>query len=218
MEQEPKEQFPGEEQFLGGDGDQELLDQSSPSEEALESLDVETLQARLEEAERERAQFKNLAQRAQADLINYKRRVEEEHQELVRNANVGLIVQLLQVVDDFQRALEHIPASAEEEKWLEGVTLIQRKLMAVLEAEGVNRIETQGRQFDPREHEALFYEEVESEPEGTVLRVIRDGYKLGQRVLRPAQVSVAKPKEDTQPEASSSMTLENDSPSGEKEA
>lgn len=154
--------------------------------------DVEGLQSELEEARREIGQFKDLLQRTQADFLNFKRRAEGERQELAKQASAGLILGLLPVLDDFERALDHIPAKGEEARWLKGVTLIYRNLRAVLEAHGLNKVQAQDQLFDPWEHEALFHEETPKVPEGQILRVIRDGYKLHGRVIRPAQVSIAK--------------------------
>ena len=196
---------------------EEAEERTPSSDETLETLDMETLRARLEEAERERDQFRNMAQRAQADFINYKRRADEERQELVRYASSRFIAKLLPILDDFQRALDHQPADSEERQWLEGVILIERKVQGVLEAEGVTRIEAQGHQFDPREHEALFYEETDQEPEGKVLRVIREGYKMNDWILRPAQVSVAKAKGGSEPTVENPGEFQNDNPQ-EKEA
>ena len=163
---------------------------STPQEEAPTSM--EQLQAELEEADRERSQFRSLAQRVQADFINYRRRVEEERQELQREANTRLLLDLLPIMDDFQRALEHAQSQDDHPAWLEGMALIYRKLQAVLEGEGVSVIQVTGQDFDPWEHEALLYQESPDHREGEVLSVIRDGYKLHGKVLRPAQVVVAK--------------------------
>ena len=113
-------------------------------------------------------------------------------------------------------SIHHSGHSPEEQRWLEGVTLIQRKLMAVLEGAGVTRIEAQDCQFDPREHEALLYEETKDQPEGTVLRVILDGYKLSGRILRASQVSVAKPTAPRPVNHKGSKSTK-DNPSGKKE-
>ena len=166
--------------------------EETPEGQGLSGLD--DLNAQLEEAARERDQFRGMAQRTQADLVNYRRRVEEERAELQRSASAGLIMKLLLVMDDFQRALSHLPDEDVDAQWLEGVQLIMHKLDVILESEGVSRIEALGKEFDPFEHEALFYEESQDHEGGTVVTVIRDGYKLYDRVLRPAQVGVSKPK------------------------
>ena len=155
----------------------------------------ETELAELEEALREKDQFRALAQRAQADLINYRRRVEDEREELRRSANTGLILRILTVVDDLERAMALVPDDAVAPGWLEGLQLVQRNLHNLLDAEGVTKIEAEGKPFEPREHEAVFYEETTESEEGLVVKVFRDGYRRNDRIVRPAQVSVAKAPE-----------------------
>ena len=158
--------------------------------------DVELRQAQLEEAQREVDQFRNLLQRVQADSVNYKRRVEEEREELQKRANANLVIRLLPVLDDFERALQHIPRDDSLSPWLAGVELVYRNLKGVLESFGVTQIEALDKTFDPLEHESVFYEVSEDHEEGKVMSVVREGYKLHGRVLRPAQVTVSKRKEE----------------------
>ena len=157
-----------------------------------EATDEERLQAIVEEAEREKAQFRALAQRAQADLINYRKRADEERQELVSNAGAQVILRVLPVLDDVERALAQAPAEASqvESGWLEGFRLIERKLSGILAAEGLQRIEAEGAVFNPFEHEVVGHFEAEGHREGEVLQVTRQGYRMNGRVLRPAQVVV----------------------------
>ena len=163
----------------------------SPGPEG-EDVVLDDLPAQLEEALREKEQFRALAQRAQADLANYKRRVDEEREELHQRLKSQMVLRLLDVADDFERALSHAPAEDAQESWLEGVALISQKLWATLEAEGVSRIDALHQPFDPWEHEALYHEETDSVPEGQVAQVFRQGYRLREKVIRPAQVVVAK--------------------------
>ena len=165
---------------------------AGPESEAEDDL----LQARLEEAQREVDQFRNLLQRVQADSLNYKRRVEEEREELQRQANTNLVIRLLPVLDDFERAMRHVPQDDAIVAWLAGVELVGRNLAGVLESFGVTRIEALDAPFDPAEHESVSYEVSDAREEGIVLSVIREGYKLSGRVLRPAQVTVSKRSED----------------------
>ena len=153
------------------------------------------IEEQLAEALREKAQFRAIAQRSQADLANYKRRAAEEVVEARRSASTGLLLKVLSVVDDMERALAHVPESAVAPGWLDGLRLVQRNLSNLLDSEGVTAIEAQGRPFEPWEHEAVLYEETPDSAEGTVVRVIREGYRLRDRVLRPAQVAVAKAPE-----------------------
>ena len=158
--------------------------------------EVELQQAQLEEAQREVDQFRNLLQRVQADSVNYKRRVEEEREELQKRANANLVIRLLPVLDDFERALQHIPRDDTLSTWLAGVELVYRNLKGVLESFGVTQIEALDKTFDPLEHESVFYEVSEDHEEGKVMSVVREGYKMHGRVLRPAQVTVSKRKEE----------------------
>lgn len=167
-----------------------------------ETAGAELLRAQLEEAQREMAQFRNLLQRVQADSINYKRRVEEEREELQKRANANLVTRLLPVLDDFQRALQHIPKDDALSPWLAGAELAYRNLRGVLDSFGVTQIEALGKTFSPLEHESVFYEVSNDHEEGQVMSVIREGYKLHGRVLRPAQVTVSKRKEEKQEEES----------------
>jgi len=161
--------------------------------------EVELQQAQLEEAQREVDQFRNLLQRVQADSVNYKRRVEEEREELQKRANTNLVIRLLPILDDFERALQHIPRDDTLSTWLAGVELVYRNLKGVLESFGVTQIEALNKTFDPLEHESVFYEVSEDHEEGKVMSIVREGYKLHGWVLRPAQVTVSKRKEEESP-------------------
>ena len=153
---------------------------------------LEAARALLEE-EKEKAQ-RLLAnwQRAEADFVNYKRRVEQERDEAKRLANAALIINILPVLDDLERALTSLNIQLVGLTWFDGIRLIYRKLQLVLESAGVSMIEAEGQPFDPRFHEAVMYGEGE---EGKVVAEVQRGYKLGDRVLRPAMVIVGKGKE-----------------------
>lgn len=135
-------------------------------------------------------EYRDLLQRLQADFINYKRRVEREREEQTKSATRELILKLLPVLDDFARALGSVPQNMADADWVQGMAFIERKLMAILEEEGLKRIDAEGKEFDPWEHEAMFCEESSDHDEGKVKAVLRDGYKLHDRVIRPAQVVV----------------------------
>mgnify|MGYP001164130538 FL=1 len=171
---------------------EETVEPEEPISEGGEEADGNELQEQLDEALREKDQFRAIAQRAQADLVNYKKRVTEEIQESRRSATTGILLRTLSVVDDLGRALALIPEEAVAPGWSEGLTLVLRNLNTVLESEGVQRIEALGRDFDPREFEAVMHEETSKVDEGTVVHVVREGYKHRDRVLRAAQVVVAK--------------------------
>lgn len=164
---------------------------------------ITQLEAQLEEALRESVQYKNMAQRSQADLVNYRRRAAEEIADTRERANSHILLRMLSVNDDLGRALEHIPEDAIAPGWLDGLMLVQRNLDNVLEAEGISKIETAiGQPFDASEHEAVFFDSDSGSEEGSVVQVIRAGYRLRERLLRAAQVSVSRPPEP-EPESNS---------------
>jgi molecular chaperone GrpE len=144
--------------------------------------------AALEQAQ----EYLALAQRSQADLQNYRRRAEQERAEAYDRGRGEVVLQILPVLDDFERALAALPEERREEDWVQGLVLIERKLRSTLESLGVERIAAEGKTFDPWEHEAVLHEVREDVEPGTVAQVARQGYRLGSRVLRPAQVVVAK--------------------------
>jgi molecular chaperone GrpE len=129
-------------------------------------------------------------QRTAADFSNYKRRTEEERAAMGLLANAVLLGRLLAVIDDFDRALESVPEDIHE-GWLDGIRLVERKLQALLEAEGVTPIEAIGQPFDPNLHEAVVHEETAEHPDNTVIGEVQRGYLLHDRVLRPSLVRVA---------------------------
>ena len=162
------------------------------------------LQALLEEAEREREQFKGIAARAQADLVNYRRRAEEEKEEIQRSAKSALLMKMLSTVDDLDRAIAMIP-SDESAGWGEGIQLVRRNVVNMLDTEGVIKVESLGKPYDPAYAEALLFRETEDGDEGTVVEVFREGYMYKDRVLRAAQVVVAKRPEQTETDDSNEM-------------
>ena len=168
---------------------------------------ADDLQARLEEAEREREQFKGIAARAQADLVNYRRRAEEEKDEIRRSAKSTLLIKMLSTVDDLDRALAMIPGD-QSAGWGEGIELVRRNVVNTLDSEGVTHVETLGKLYDPAYAEALLFRETEDGDEGTVVEVFKEGYMYKDRVLRAAQVVVAKRPE--QPEATDTNEMDSD--------
>jgi molecular chaperone GrpE len=168
------------------------------SEQAAEQLDLpdeeqdeeNPLTVQLEQAEARAQDYLDNWQRERAAFQNYKRRVERERSEQRRAIAGGVLLKLLPVLDDFQRAMGAVP-DAERDTWFEGVTLIQRKLERVLHEEGVTEIEALGQPFDPNLHEAVGIDgDSDAEPD-TVTEVLQTGYLHGEQVLRPAMVRVA---------------------------
>lgn len=138
-------------------------------------------------------------QRAQADFINYRRHSEQGMEEMTQFANATLILSLLPILDDFERAFSSFPAELLRlnSGWIEGIRLIERKLRATLEGQGLSRIITVGETFDPRLHEAVRQDKGE---EGIVIQEVEKGYKLHDKVLRPAKVMVGNGEDSTKEE------------------
>jgi molecular chaperone GrpE len=162
-----------------------------------ENEDIESLRQALTE-EQAKAEA-NLAgwQRAQADFSNFKKRIEQEREDFTRFANASLILELLPLLDDLERALEHVPAKLANLAWVDGVKLIYRKFRATLESQGLSQIEALDKPFDPNLHEAVRQDKGE---EGIVIEEIRKGYQLQDKVIRPTMVVVGN-GEDTEKEA-----------------
>jgi len=161
--------------------------------EVSELEDTEALKQALAE-EKARAEA-NLAgwQRAQADFINYKRRSEQEKEEIGKFANSILILSLLPILDDWERALASIPDDLADLSWVDGIRLIERKIRGILEAQGLSPIKAIGEPFDPNLHEAAMQGKGK---EGIVVDELQKGYKLYDRVIRPAKVVVGNGEEE----------------------
>ncbi|HVU77331.1 MAG TPA: nucleotide exchange factor GrpE [Gaiellaceae bacterium] len=158
------------------------------TDEPIEELAEDRVVDPLQEAERQRDEYLDALQRLKAEFDNYRKRVARDQQELAARAAERLVGALLPVVDDLERALE-AAAKHEEATLEEGVRLVHRALADALAREGLAEIETDG-PFDPHTQEALLSQPSEAD-EGTVIQVLQKGYKLGDRVLRPARVVVS---------------------------
>jgi molecular chaperone GrpE len=174
----------------------QFFKQEPTEDSAVDNLPVEeqvaALRQGLEQARKDVEQQRDLAQRAQAELANYRRRTEEERISLQQYSNSRLLIKLLPVVDELGMAVSHADENGPSDSWLEGVKLIQRKVTNLLESEGVSKIAAIGVQFDPVEHEAVGTQETTKHPPGYIVEVVRNGYRLHDRVIQPAQVVVAK--------------------------
>ena len=146
----------------------------------------------LDASRKELDQSLDAVQRTQAELVNYKRRTDNERIEHGKYSNSRLIGKILPVMEELDLAVTHAGEGGPNDSWLEGVKLIQRKLSTLLQSEGVQEIETVGIQFNPVEHEALGIEPTAEYPPGYITQAIRPGYRLYDRVVQPAQVMVAR--------------------------
>ena len=152
--------------------------------------EVEQLKARVAQLEKESADHRDQWLSAAADYKNFKRRTEQERAELIRSASAGLLLKLLPVIDDLERALASVTPDVAATPWYNGFRLIPQKLQTVLESEGVAPIAALGQDFDPNFHEAVIYEPAGEGQEGKVVGELQKGYKLRDRVLRPTMVKV----------------------------
>ena len=177
--------------------DKDILDNSEPNREAPETESAESLEEALAEQKKKAEEYLSNWQRAQADFINFKRRSEQERQEFNAYANANLILSLLPVIDDLERALEAVPARYKKHDWVEGVRLVERKFKTILEGLGVKEIIAAGEDFDPNFHEAL---RQDSGEEGKVIEEFQKGYMLKDRLLRPARVVVGNGEVDIKEE------------------
>jgi molecular chaperone GrpE len=161
-------------------------ERSSPSHEALER-EIAALQ-------QDKAQLEDRWLRLQADFENHRKRTLREKQEALSYGHELVVKDLLPVVDNLERAIEHASASsgADFEGMLQGVELVRRELLAVLAKHGVSPIEAEGEVFDPNLHEALAQMEDDRVPAGRIGRMLQKGYRLRDRLLRPARVMVSK--------------------------
>lgn len=175
---------------------EERIAELDTSPQAL-AAQLDELRAQVIAAEQEAAESKAGWQRTAADFANYRRRTEQERDAMLGLANEVLLAKLLTIVDDFDRAIANMPAELQGVGWVEGIVAIDRKLRQLLDSEGLVPIEAIGRPFDPHEHEAVVQEERADVAEGTVTAELQRGYRIRERVLRPAMVAVAKQSQDT---------------------
>lgn len=184
------------------DGDARPRTRAEERVDAIRTPSRTELMERLEQALRELDEARGQSeehlrnwQRSAADFSNYKRRTDDDRATTAQFANALLIGKLLSVLDDFDRALGNVPADAHE-SWVEGVRLVDRKLRAALESEGITEIEALGQPFDPNVAEAVVHEDTTEYPDNQVIGELQRGYRLHDRVIRPALVRVANnPKE-----------------------
>ena len=171
--------------------------------------ELAALREELAEARAKEAEYLDGWQRARAELANARKRFERVQAQAYTNARADIMVRLLPMVDDFERAFERLPDALLDLDWVEGVRLIQRKFCVLLEQEGVVPIEAAEQMFDPVLHQALTHESSEDVPDGHVIAEVQKGYMMGDRVLRPSTVRVSSgPPPEPEPEAESTAESE----------
>jgi molecular chaperone GrpE len=131
-------------------------------------------------------------QRERADFTNYKKRIEREQEALSQNVTGATIKKFLVVLDDMERAMKHRPTNGEGAAWADGMELVYRKMFNLVEASGVTRMLVDNEAFDPNRHEAITHEDSADHQSGQIIEVVQQGYMIGDRVLRPALVRVAR--------------------------
>ena len=171
---------------------EESLDSGVEADELPEIEDIEQLKQTLAEEKKKAEGDLSNWQRAQADFINYKRRIEQEKDEFCKFANAALTLSLLPILDDLERAFGSIPPRLAKHGWMDGVRLIEQKLRTSLEAQGLTPIKALGEPFDPRFHEAIRQDKGK---EGIVIEEFQKGYMLNDKLLRPSKVVVGNGEE-----------------------
>ena len=162
--------------------------------EAPESRAIASMETKIAELESSVAEAKDRYLRTAADFDNFKKRSRQQQLETIQHASADLIARFLPALDDLHKALDHKPEGVDE-SWAKGLELSVRKLEEALSAHGLESIHAVGEPFDPKLHEAIGYEESAEHPEDTVTSELRRGYRIRDRVVRPALVKVARPPE-----------------------
>ncbi len=174
---------------------EERIDEIDVSPAAL-AAQIELLRAERDEAISRADEYVGALQRERAEFTNFKRRTAEERERELGLAGEDLIRKVLALADDFDRAIESRPADLEDDPWADGLVAIDRKLRQLLESEGVSPVEASpGTPFDPRQHEAIVTVPGTGRAEGEIVDEVRRGYRLRDRVIRPALVAVATTEE-----------------------
>ncbi len=173
-------------------GDQDLSGDPQEIGEDLDLVDqLEDLKISLEEMEAKTEEYLDGWQRSRAEFANYKKRILREQAQIHQAARGEVIKLYLDIADDLERALEKNPTGGEDDIWATGIEIIFQKLISRLESEGIRPMDALGQEFDPNIHEAIMKEESEEHESGQIIEVMQEGYWIGDKVLRPAQVRVA---------------------------
>lgn len=179
-----------EDEVIEGEIVEEEASEQAVDENA--AVDSSALAEELQQAQEKAREYFEGWQRERADFANYKRRIDRDQQMVATNMKGEIMKRYLPVLDDMERALKARPTEGTVATWAEGIELIYRKLQNILEAEGLQRIQAEGQAFDPTIHEAITHEDSPNHESGQVIEVVQQGYTLGDRVLRPALVRVAR--------------------------
>lgn len=175
----------------------EPINNSEGNEEAPSIMisydELENLQKQIVELQSQSTEYLNGLQRERADFANYKRRVDQENQNIYQKALADLVKPFLIVIDDLERALKHKPSDQVILAWVDGLELILQKLIKSIEGQGIERLKIEpGDPFDPMLYEAITHEDNPEFENGEIIEVVQTGYKIKDRIIRPALVRVAK--------------------------
>jgi len=175
-----------------------LKESSSNKEESKEemvTIPLKSMEEQLKEIDdlKEKAQtYADGWKRERADFDNYRKRIQRDREQEKQNLTVEIIKNYLVLHDDLRLALKNVPAGQENAQWLDGIALILKKMEKILDVEGIEQINTEKADFDPNLHEAISHEENPDFKSGQIIEVVKPGYKINNRIIRPALVRVAK--------------------------
>ena len=176
-----------------------LSDESSENwpgqESVMENVPIQeyiTLKEEFKKTQKQSKEYFDGWQRERADFSNYKKRIDREQSQLSQTLSGNILKKYLVILDDLDRALKTRPTEGEGAIWADGIELIYRKLQKILESEGVTRMHAENETFDPVRHEAISHEDSPDHKSGEIIEVVQQGYLIGDRVLRPALVRVAR--------------------------
>lgn len=165
---------------------------ASEDTKPLEQPTTTSLEEQLAAAQAQAKEYLEGWQRERAEFANYKRRMERDLQDIRQNASVEVLAKMFPILIDFERAIASVPEEMKDNAWLEGIVLIQRKYQKLLEDHDVVAVDPTGEPFNPTYHEAVGADEDTEVPSGHVTATLQKGYRVGERVLRPALVRVAR--------------------------
>lgn len=194
----PSERIPSENPAPESAGANEAPSQEQSAAEkttpmvGLTMEEYDALQRELEEHRKKSVDYFDGWQRERADFSNFRRRVERDTVQNQQNALISVVKKYLVVMDDLERALRMRPTTGEGAEWANGIELVYRKLQNLLEGEGITQMQAQGEMFDPTRHEAITQEDSADHQSGQIIDVVQSGYMLGERIVRPALVRVAR--------------------------
>jgi molecular chaperone GrpE len=160
-------------------------------EQAVSREEIDKLREELNEIRTKADEYLDGWQRSRADFSNYKKRVERDQAQVYQMAVGSILKRYLDVTDDLERALKNKPKKGDGAAWAEGIELVYRKMLALLESEGLKQMDAGGQIFDPNLHEAISQEPSPEHESGQIIEVVKQGYVIGDRVIRPALVRIA---------------------------